>query len=98
MLGAQGSVRSIDRSAYEHSRRRNEVVNLSALSAIELPHWLMLAGAVLVVFGFIGFALRQNGQNRVAEGDQAEIDDRTRDRISRDAVRGRADINEETTI
>jgi preprotein translocase subunit Sss1 len=29
-------------------------------SAMEYPHWLMVAGAVLVVVGFIGFAFRQN--------------------------------------
>ncbi len=37
------------------------------LSAIEYPHWLMVAGAVLVVLGFIGFAFRQN---RTVEPDQ----------------------------
>jgi hypothetical protein len=31
------------------------------LSAMQYPHWLMVAGAVLVVLGFIGFAFRQNG-------------------------------------
>jgi hypothetical protein len=30
------------------------------LSAMQYPHWLMIAGAALVVFGFIGFAFRQN--------------------------------------
>src|ERR1700738_1868075 len=29
------------------------------LSAMEYPHWLMVAGTVLVVLGFIGFAFRQ---------------------------------------
>ena len=29
------------------------------LSAMEYPHWLLVAGAVLVVLGFIGLALRQ---------------------------------------
>jgi hypothetical protein len=29
------------------------------LSAFEYPHWLIVAGAVLVVLGFIGLALRQ---------------------------------------
>ena len=28
-------------------------------SAIELPHWLMIAGALLLVVGFIGLALRE---------------------------------------
>jgi hypothetical protein len=30
------------------------------LSAMEYPHWLMIAGAVLVVPGFIGFAFHKN--------------------------------------
>jgi hypothetical protein len=30
------------------------------LSAMQYPHWLMVAGAILVVLGFIGFALRKN--------------------------------------
>jgi hypothetical protein len=30
------------------------------LSAMEYPHWLMIAGAVLVAFGFVGFAFSQN--------------------------------------
>jgi hypothetical protein len=29
-------------------------------SAMEYPQWLMIAGAVLVVLGFIGLAFRQN--------------------------------------
>jgi hypothetical protein len=37
------------------------------LSAMEYPHWLMVAGTVLVVLGFIGFAFRQN---RNAEPDE----------------------------
>jgi hypothetical protein len=28
--------------------------------AMEYPHWLMVAGALLVALGFIGFAFRQN--------------------------------------
>jgi hypothetical protein len=27
---------------------------------MQYPHWLMVAGAVLVVVGFIGFALQKN--------------------------------------
>jgi hypothetical protein len=30
------------------------------LSEMEYPHWLMVAGAVLVVLGFIGVAFSQN--------------------------------------
>jgi hypothetical protein len=33
---------------------------MSVLSAMHYPHWLMVAGAVLVVLGFIGLAFRQN--------------------------------------
>jgi hypothetical protein len=32
-----------------------------ALSALQYPHWLMVAGAFLVVLGFIGFAFSRNG-------------------------------------
>jgi hypothetical protein len=31
-----------------------------AFSAMEYPHWLMAAGAVLVVIGFLGLAFRRN--------------------------------------
>ena len=27
---------------------------------MEYPHWLMIAGAVLVAFGFVGFSFSQN--------------------------------------
>ncbi len=30
------------------------------LSAMQYPHWMMIAEGVLVALGFIGFALRQN--------------------------------------
>jgi drug/metabolite transporter (DMT)-like permease len=33
---------------------------LGWLSEMEYPHWMMVAGAALVVLGFIGFAFRQN--------------------------------------
>ena len=31
----------------------------NALSSMEYPHWLIVAGAVLLVLGFVGLALRQ---------------------------------------
>jgi len=31
-----------------------------AVSAMEYPHWLIIAGAVMVVIGFIGFAFSRN--------------------------------------
>ena len=34
---------------------------MTALSSIEYPHWLMMAGALLLVLGFVGLALRQRG-------------------------------------
>jgi hypothetical protein len=33
---------------------------MDALSAMEYPHWLMVAGAILVALGFIGLGFRQN--------------------------------------
>jgi hypothetical protein len=30
------------------------------LSGIQYPHWMMIGGGVLVVLGFLGFAIRQN--------------------------------------
>ena len=34
----------------------------TAMGWLELPHWLMLAGAVLVVVGLIGLAIRQRAK------------------------------------
>jgi hypothetical protein len=34
---------------------------MTALPSIEYPHWLMIAGALLLMLGFIGLALRQRG-------------------------------------
>jgi hypothetical protein len=42
-----------------------------ALSAMEYPHWLMVAGAVLVVLGFIGFAFHRNRNGPVNESGRA---------------------------
>jgi hypothetical protein len=36
---------------------------MTALSSIEYPHWLMIAGAVLLVLGFLGLALRQQSDD-----------------------------------
>jgi hypothetical protein len=30
------------------------------LSSIELPHWLMIAGAILIAMGFLGLAFARN--------------------------------------
>ncbi|MEH2569759.1 hypothetical protein [Bradyrhizobium sp. AZCC 2289] len=40
---------------------------MSILSGMQYPHWLMVAGAVLVVLGFVGLAFRRNG---IAEADR----------------------------
>jgi len=42
------------------------------LSAMQYPHWLMIAGAVLVVFGFIGFAFSKNRNGPVKEPSHAQ--------------------------
>jgi len=34
---------------------------MTDLSSIEYPHWLMIAGALLLVLGFFGMASRQRG-------------------------------------
>ena len=34
---------------------------MNALSSIEYPHWLMIAGALLLMLGLVGLALRQRG-------------------------------------
>jgi hypothetical protein len=33
---------------------------IALFETMHYPHWLMVAGAALVVLGFIGFAFRQN--------------------------------------
>jgi hypothetical protein len=34
---------------------------MTALSSMQYPHWLMMAGALLLMLGFVGLALRQPG-------------------------------------
>jgi len=47
--------------ATPRSGAEGEAVNLLGwLSEMEYPHWMMVAGAVLLVVGFIGFAFSQN--------------------------------------
>ena len=33
----------------------------NAFSSMEYPHWLIIAGAILLMLGFVGLALRQRG-------------------------------------
>jgi hypothetical protein len=35
---------------------------MELLSSIELPHWLMIGGASLIVVGFLGLAFTRNKQ------------------------------------
>ena len=41
---------------------------MNAFSSMEYPHWLIVVGAVLLVLGFVGIALRQ----RAIKGDLDE--------------------------
>jgi len=34
---------------------------MTALSSIQYPYWLMIAGLLLLMLGFVGLALRQRG-------------------------------------
>jgi hypothetical protein len=47
---------------------------MSMLSAMEYPDWMMVTGAVLVAFGFIGFALRQNRNGAVHEASRSRAE------------------------
>ena len=33
---------------------------MGLLSSMELPHWLMIAGAILIAVGFVGLAFTRN--------------------------------------
>jgi energy-converting hydrogenase Eha subunit E len=42
------------------------------LSAMQYPYWLMIAGAALVVIGFIGFAFSRNRNGPVRKPIRAQ--------------------------
>ena len=42
----------------------------NAFSSMAYPHWLIIAGAILLMLGFVGLALRQ----RAVEADLDDID------------------------
>jgi hypothetical protein len=44
----------------------------NAFSSMEYPHWLIIAGAILLMLGFVGLALRQRAV-------EAELDDMASD-------------------
>jgi len=56
----------------EIQRTEGEGEMINALSALQYPHWLMVAGAVLVVLGFVGLAFRRNG-NAEADREPTEV-------------------------
>jgi hypothetical protein len=37
------------------------------ISAMHYPHWMMIGGGVLMVVGFIGFALKRNAETKDPE-------------------------------
>jgi hypothetical protein len=56
------------------------------LSAMQHPHWLLVAGAVLVVIGFIGFAFHQNNAQTIENNpEQASPTDEAKAALARDA-------------
>jgi hypothetical protein len=82
---------------------------MTALSSIEYPHWLMIAGALLLILGFIGLALRKGGPEAEpdaipgeqetsqpeADLDQVEVYNRTAKKKRRDRWAERFDDSEE---
>jgi len=42
------------------------------LSVMQYPHWMMVAGAVLVVSGVIGYAFSRNRNREPGEGNEGE--------------------------
>jgi uncharacterized low-complexity protein len=44
---------------------------MELLTALRLPHWLMIAGVLLVVVGFVGFAFRKNREAAKGKEQQA---------------------------
>jgi hypothetical protein len=56
------------------------------LPAMQYPHWLMVAGAVLVVIGFIGFAFHQNNAQTIENNpEQTSPTDEANATLARDA-------------
>jgi hypothetical protein len=52
---------------------------------MQYPHWLMVAGGVLVVIGFIGFAFQKNNAETVENNKTSPIDEPNHARPARDA-------------
>ena len=47
---------------------------MTALSALEYPHWLIVTGALLLTLGFVGLALRQRGVDAPPTGSASNQD------------------------
>jgi hypothetical protein len=43
------------------------------LSGMQYPHWLIVAGAVLVVLGFVGFAFLKNHAEPTEDNLEQEV-------------------------
>jgi hypothetical protein len=47
---------------------------MTALSSIEYPHWLIIAGALLAALGLVGLALNRGVEEESREIVEAELD------------------------
>jgi hypothetical protein len=45
---------------------------MDTLSSLEIPHWLMIAGVVLLIFGFLGLMFRKNTETTEEETERPE--------------------------
>jgi hypothetical protein len=54
------------------------------LSAIEYPHWLMLAGVVLVLAGLVGLAFHKNRQTSDDNARKPEVPNTIRTAVESD--------------
>ncbi len=72
MRGCSGFTENEQGYLFCRTRAEGEGEMIDALSALQYPHWLMVAGAVLVVLGFVGLAFRRNG-NAEADREPTEV-------------------------
>jgi hypothetical protein len=107
--GASGAARNTGRFGRFFLPVSREAQKMTALSSIEYPHWLMIAGALLLILGFIGLALRLGGPEAEpdaiageqetpepeADLDQVEVYNRTAKKKRRDRWAERFDDSEE---
>jgi hypothetical protein len=48
------------------------------LLGLELPHWLIIAGSVLILLGLLGIVVRRREQPSPTPGEAASVDDQVR--------------------